>query len=372
MKKIGVLLPYSKAYPKMGKDFMNGLNLIFSRREDIQLNVEGIGIGNDPKGIINSCQKLINQESVDIITGLLGHWGISEICDFVEGMDETMIYSDLGATIPLSLKNRKGIYCNSLELSKSIAELGGYFVKNGIKDIATSTCYYEAGYDFIEAMERGIHLSTDTEFAGHFITPLHPRENEADLMAKFVEDTNPDVIFGFHNSIYAQEHASYLKKNSVHKSIPMYTTPFSVEENIWTEHGDLLDGIQCVSSWFPELETPQNSTFIELYKKEFGKPPSIFALLGYENGLLIDRFFVNSNSKTTKLTDLKGPRGKLTINHETNRTEFPNYLWMLKSNGESYRRERREMLESNEITKNMFVDKSYNKSDGWQNAYLCH
>ncbi|NJM36310.1 MAG: hypothetical protein HC850_18260 [Rhodomicrobium sp.] len=208
--------------------------------------------------------------------------------------------------------------CNSLDLCQSVYLLGKYFSTNNFKKIGTSSCYYEVGYDILESLDNGISNS-NTTFSGHFITPLNPRDNEVDLMTDFFEENKPDVIFGFHNGIYAKEHATYIKKNKINQSIPLYTTYFSTEDDIIQDNITDFDGIKSISTWFPELETEENKFFIANYTKEYNKKPSVFSLLGYENGLLINSFFKNQNLYEL---ETKSPRGNMSIGKDTNRTNL--------------------------------------------------
>jgi len=365
LKKIGVLLPQSKAYPRMGKEFMNGLRLSL-KDDSVEFKIEGIGNGSDSKDVINAIQKLVNQEGVSLTTGMLGHKGIDEIYDFVEAIDETLLYSDIGGTLGLSLEKRKGIYCNSFDICRSMELLTEYLLKNDMKNIGISSCYYDAGYSFLQAIENVLSQNNSAGFAGHFITPLQPRDNEAELMTAFAETCKPDAIIGFHNGLFAEEHASYLRQNKVNKQIPMYLTPFSVNDTILKEYSKELDSVHTAASWYPELNNDENKKFIKEYMEEFGAAPSIFSLLGFENGLLIQKVQKNSIND-----EIKGPRGNFSIDKNTNRTNFNHYLWELSSSEKGNGWLVKDKLNNNEnVIQKKFVDS--NNEGGWNNAYLCH
>ncbi|WP_044401932.1 ABC transporter substrate-binding protein [Lacinutrix sp. Hel_I_90] len=366
MKKIGVLLPQSKEYPTMGKEFMNGLKLTLPNA-DYSLVVEGIGFGNDPEHIINAIQKFVNQEDVHLTTGLMGHKGLDDILDFIEGIEEPFIYSDFGATCPLDLSKRENIYCNSLNLYDATRTLGKYFLDNGIFNIGTSTCYYESGYGFIEAMENALEKDKAGKFSGHFITPLHPRDNESELMSQFVSETKPDALFAFHNGIYAEEHATFLSENKINSQTPLYTLPFSVDDKILAKFPEIFNNTKCISSWFIDLETKENKKFIQEYQQKYNKTPSVFSVLGYENGLLIYNYLKNKNAFSSE--SIIGPRGELNnAIHKNNRTVVKQYLWNLNWVNNTYKFD---CLE--ELKQTIAIDYlSKKEGNGWHNSYLCH
>lgn len=69
--KIGILLPQSKQYPSLDRDFMRGMKL---NDLDVKFFIESIGIGADEKIIIEKMQKLSLQEDISIF---IGFWDIA-------------------------------------------------------------------------------------------------------------------------------------------------------------------------------------------------------------------------------------------------------------------------------------------------------
>ncbi len=365
MKNVGVLLPMSKTYPKMGKEFLNGLKLTLG--DGINFKIEGIGLAADSKVVIDGFQKLVNQEDVHVTTGLLGHFEMKEILEFIEESEEPLIYSDMGATRPVSLEGKKYVWCNSFDLYGSTSKLAEYFLENGLTNVGVSTCYYESGYGFVEAMERVLYDEGKGRFAGHFITPMEPRENEAEIMSEFAKACKADAIFAFHNGIYAQEHAAFLKESQINKMTPLYAGPFTIEDKVLDNFPEIFHGTRCLTTWSEALDLDENKKFISNYNETYGKLPSVFALLGYENGLLIKEFL----EKKSKLEETKilGPRGSLRIDSVTRRTKFEHCLLELDFNNGKYEKRVKEKL--GKFDYNINTDGN-NEVGGWYNAYLCH
>lgn len=107
--KIGILIPKSKQYPTIDKDFMRGLKL---NNLNAKFFVESIGIGADEKMIIDRIQKLNFQEEVSIIIGFFGHKNMSEVYNYTSKNDILLIAADLGATLPYETQAYKGVYIN--------------------------------------------------------------------------------------------------------------------------------------------------------------------------------------------------------------------------------------------------------------------
>lgn len=368
-KKIGVLIPQSNTFPLMGKAFLNGFKLAIG---DLNCDyfVEGIGSGADAKQLLNSYQKLSYQNSVDITTGLLGHHGYRELSHFVSQNDEVLVAADLGAKKPFQTPN--GVYQNSLGLYDSLQSLVQYFESNSIAKIASSTCYYESGYDFVAALSDSLDATEKVEFAGHFITPLHPRENESELMFETMQAVDPDAIVAFHNTVYAKEHAEFLSKNELQNKYPIYALPFTCAEDVIEKFPTVLEKIKVVSSWYPTMENATNQKFIIDYQKSYNKQPDFFALLGYENGLVIREALTQNERSiqdTLKAINIEGPRGPINFNENHNRTTYTNYLWEIKN--DSSQGLSKKMLDKLEQPSALDTSQQ-NEQAGWYNSYLCH
>ena len=361
---IGVLLPQSKEFPKLGKEFLNGVRLALDANR-VDFKVEGIGFANNAERVIDAIEKLSNQNELSCITGILGHRDLSQILDHIERIDQRLIYTDLGATKPLDLSGRSGIFCNSLDLYGATGALGRYFLDQGLLNVATSTCYYESGYGFTDAMHRALYRDNKGRFAGHFITPLHPRDNEAQLLSEFVSATSPDALFAFYNGTFAKEHAEFLAESKVYKHIPLYTLPFTVTTEILNAFPGVFHSVRFVSSWLPEDINTKNVEFILNYTKIFGEKPSIFAVLGYENGLLIKH---NLKTQDFDTTTIKSPRGDLVTEAKANRTFINQRLWEIHWNGNSYEHTFLQNLDTTNIHDDPVRE---DNSPGWHNAYLC-
>ena len=210
------------------------------------------------------------------------------------------------------------------------------------------------------------------EVVGHFITPHTPREDEAELMSSFFNDTSADTVVAFHNGVFAKEHATFLQKNEQYKNKTFYCLPFSCEDTIVKEFPEVAEKFNVVSSWYPELTNTANQTFVRAYVDLHKKSPSIFALVGYENGLAIAAALSKDNqlSESMKELTIEGPRGTINFKKGTNSTSFIPQIWNVKLAGEEVKREINNSIKLDQFhEENPIPNQPVN---GWFNAYLCH
>lgn len=366
-KTIGILLPQSKAYPKMSKSFMNGLRLGLDDLE-YDLIIEGIGNGSNTDELINKFQKINFQYNTFAITGIFGHVGFNELAELVSLSDQILVAADFGAKSFSKLPNR--VFRNSLGLYDSLQTLLHFLDKRNISKIATSTCYYDAGYDFIHALDQYItNNTTNLELTGHFITPLHPRKNESDLMHSYFREIKPEAIISFHNGVFASEHAAFIEQNKLYNDFDIYSLPFSFTKEIRDNLKAHKKSINIIGNWFEEIESPENSNFKKVYNAKFNHTPDYFSLLGYENGMILKYALRNeSNLETDELIKnikITGPRGKISFDNIYRTSFYENYVMTVENNNTSI----------NKIKNDTDLDyaKIFEENNfGWHNSYLCY
>ncbi|WP_343707002.1 ABC transporter substrate-binding protein [Flavobacterium sp.] len=371
--KIGVLLPKSQQYPSLNKDFIRGLKL---NNLNVKFFVESIGIGADEKLIIDKLQKFTFQEDISIVIGFLGHRNIPEVYKYASSNDILLLVADLGATTHYQTSGHKGIFINSLGLTDSCYHLGKYFSDKKYK-ISTSTSFYDSGYGMLHALEYA--FKEKTHFTGHYITPFIPRENEASYMDQIINTQQPNAVFAFYSGLYADENADFLKQNKLTQKYPFYVTPFFINDKILDEYKNNPHELYVVSSWMPN--DTESVDFTSGYKEVYNENPSLFSVLGYENGLILKNLLLNArNLKTSSLIEeihrlnIEGPRGTIRFDKDTNRTRFNHYIYQLNLdplNNISFRKIET-LINDGDFIKAFASQTKPDYVGGWDNAYLCH
>ena len=122
-----------------------------------------------------------------------------------------------------------------------------------------------------------------------------------------------------------------------------------------------------------------NKVFKEVYKDKTKRDPSIFALQGWETGLVLKQIFIDCKTYYTdgnKIADhlatiqIDGPRGEMKFDKETHYFFAPVHKCSLKNNTAN--------LESEWINniddkwKAFTAIENSSNSAGWLNTYLCY
>jgi branched-chain amino acid transport system substrate-binding protein len=377
--KVGVIALHSTFYSTMTSDFVQSLKLgMGSRSGEVEFVFEGIDFGTDEKALVKTGQKLLFDD-VDVVVGFVGHYGLDKLVALFELNNVIFLYSDLGAAAPMGIDHGQNSFGNSLGLWESLRR-GAYFdVNRGCKTVALSASFYDCGYGlglaYVDAF-----VKNGGELVLNYIAPRIIEDNEAERMMTIFEGIDADVVLALFSGLEALEYADVLAKNGLKERLKFKCSPTVVEPHVLSEFGKLYEGMQSYSTWDASHENENNKLFCAAFDDKYERQPSFFALLGYENGLILSAamgILGEEEISTKKLraalmqVEVNGPRGILKFN-ELKRTSFNHYMQQVTLQGEGYVNSIVEELPEipGMVEEIIATDISLNGAQ-WFNAYLC-
>ena len=378
--KIGVLLAQSNAFPHLGRHYIDGVRMGFAHAGpgEAELKIEGIGLGGDKRALVDKAQKLVLEEQVDVLVGLVGHTGNHDLKTYLDNLEVPLVASDLGATFPDGDVASEWAFGHSLELANSAYITGMEMLKSGKKTIEYMTCYYDAGYHFALAMEHALYKNGG-EYTGHSITPLHPRENEAEIIAANIEHNQPDLVMSVNSGLFATEAVGYMAKADLANKYAFSLSPVSVDREALKKHN--ITRFESVATWFPELDNPHTRTLCELVEDRTGKHPTLFHMMGFEVGMVLGTLEKEAGKplspfalrKALAAAKVEGPRGEVSFEGDFNRANFDHYRWTPAIEGDAFVMKQGENLGAGKAFEDDVRHGPQNaEMGGWNNPYLCH
>lgn len=376
--KIGVLIPNSKIYPQIGFDFMNGLRIAAQDIPDLELLAEGIDFGAKDNVIIDKVQKLLFQGQFHAIIALGG----LVLRDCLTGVAETsqipILVSDLGGDT-FSIEKNEWLFHNSLEFCKSSWLMGTHMCDKGYKNIGIASSFYDAGYPFMYAFSEGIKKN-NLEPAFTHVLPYETLPTLKDDLLNHIKTQKPEAIFGTISHDYAALFLSHFNALTESNNLPIYGTSTMCSEDI-LEKLDKNISITNITTWVPELDNAANKTFMESYQEMFYKNPSLFSVLGYENGLALKHALksISQNNPSPKmLTEalkklrFEGPRSTFSYNEEDQIYKAPHWLVETSYKDKNYSNTVKKEIDEDQDREAALIQevKSLERS-GWLNPYLC-
>lgn len=338
--KIGVLSPQSNLFPAYPQSFMNGFRLGIDqhqalRKKQIEIITEPVGYGT-PFLSGQAARKLLYENNVDMMTGILGNEVVSQFADLFQQKEVPFIVCNAGEYYPVEpLRKNPFLFFNTLNLYQSsfmqARVATSQFGKKGI--IVTSL--YDSGYDAVYAFTHG------AEMEGGSTEVLVIRKGAADSLSEVlsrIRAVSPDYVFALLSGDVARDFVLRFR-NEEGSSLPLLASSFVTEESFLATLGASAADIETITPWNKNLELPVNVDFVKKYRETNRSNPDMMAMLGYETGLLTYRALAGCNgdfsggclARVLRSAQIASPRGDFSIQPETGWSHTPLYLTKIKA-----------------------------------------
>ena len=365
MKKIGVLVPQSKTYPTLGKEFINGLKLNDS--EEISFLIEGIGLGENVEMICEKMDKLVLQEDVHAIVGLFGDNRLAVAYEKVNSLEIPTVFGRLGAHQDIILENNKYAFTLSYGMCDALAFLGKWLVNNDFRNIGISGSFNDVGYGFVQTFEKSLYEAGGV-FSGHYTPPLNPRPDEAEFLKEFYENVKSDAVCQLYNGVFAKENIEYLESVEGGIDTPLFFMPFALDNELLDRAAKVTRDLYALGSWLPVGLTGEPTSFDSNYYNAHGVYPSIVSLVGFLVKQAIEEV-VDKKEELLKGGTIPMKNDALTgVWDENLRFSAPVKLWKAQTSESSTYLE---VCDSSKDT-NELKEPFEGQIKGWHNAYLCY
>ena len=381
--KVGILYPRSTVYPGMMLDFVDGVRTFLKKQgldSKVQLVTESIGFAGSEKDVYEKAEKLLILENVELLVAYIDEKVTGLLEPLIASSGKLLLIVNPGANYPENWIPQPTIIHLTLQdaflcwLSGKISE-----GKNGKSGLMAS-CFYDCGYLHLATMVNGFnktggnivynYVNKQKEWVGFEIKEM------TDYLEK--DPTTQNLLCIFDStpaSLFYRELNQYAKSGQLHLLVsPMMLQPLALE-NIGSGFQFDIEG--CLS-WSASDENTANKEFIAYYHQQTKRQPDIFALLGWETGMVIEKVLLsdidfNQGEKITAAlanSILKGPRGEMKLDTRTNYFCAPYLNCRVPKNSANI-----EMKPESfplQEWETYIQENTENAGSGWINTYLCY
>ncbi len=325
--KIGVLLPYSKVYALLGEGITNGMNLYF---ESIGNAIAGRKIElikedeeNDPQVSLRKARKLIEQDKVDLMTGLVSSAVAYAVRDLVHQNKKILVISNAGANDLCRKLKSPYVFRVSFSNWQPNYPMGEWIAKNVSKKIFVSGPDYAAGKEQIGAFKESF-LAAGGTLLGELYPPF-PNTDYGPFLTK-IADAKPEASYSFYSGSDAVAFVKQFDEYGLKKSVKLTGSGFMVDNDVLPAQGKSALGAITGLHWADTLDNPENKKFMEDYQKKFNALPTSFSVQGFDAARVIHESLQKLNGDTSdsdkiakamETVKFASPRGPFEIDPET-------------------------------------------------------
>ncbi len=318
---IGFLTPYSTVYPYFSPHLLAGwllgMGLDPVQQKTVQFVPEFTQQGG-ASASTDAARKLIYFNRVDVVSGLIGYKSVIDIIPMLEREKGTGFFFDMGEYIPHFPYLSPNIFYASNQLWQSQYALGQWAMQKFGAEGEIIAPLYEVGYHLSPAFIQGV------KDAGGPCPPINvipadheqPMKLELDEYFSKWEKQRPAYV---HAIFCGNLGIKFLQKwmaSGLQNKIPLILHEAMAYDDMLEDikEGDVT--FYTARSWMREDERKENQLFVKTFERYAQQPANVFALMGYEAGLIwrellphaVKKDFVTVR-KLLQSEVVRGPRG---------------------------------------------------------------
>jgi branched-chain amino acid transport system substrate-binding protein len=285
--RIGLMLPYTGTYAQLGVAITNGFKLAVAesggKLGGRELEYFTVDDESDPAKATDNANKLVTRDKVDVLIGTV-HSGVEMgIVKIARESGVLHINPNAGADAATGALCAPNIFRTSFTNWQPAYPMGKVLADRGIKKVVTLTWNYGAGTESINGFKEGF-----TKAGGSVVKELllpFPSVEFQPLLTE-IASIKPDAVFVFFAGGGAAKFLKDWQAAGLKGKIGLYATGF-LTDGILESVGDAAEGIETTLHYGDGIETPKNKTFRLNYAKTYKLQPDVYAVQGYDAGLLL-------------------------------------------------------------------------------------
>jgi branched-chain amino acid transport system substrate-binding protein len=325
--RVGFMLPYTGTFAQLGVAIENGFRLAINEQGGKlggrEIEYFKVDDESEPSKGIENANKLVQRDKVDVLVGTV-HSGVQ--------MGIQKVARDSGV---LSLIPNAGVHAatrglcapnvfrTSFTNSQPTRALGQAMMAKGHKKAVWITWKYAAGDEAFEGFKESY-----TAAGGTIVKELGLPFPQVEFQALLTEIAalKPDAVACFFAGGGAAKFIRDYAAAGLKDKIPLYGSGF-LTEGVLEAAGPAADGIITTMHYSDSLDTPRNKKFRLDYAKAYKAQPDVYAVQGYDTGLLLiqganavkgDLASKPALYKAMEGATIDSPRGKWTMSKAHN------------------------------------------------------
>lgn len=285
--RIGFMLPYTGTFAQLGVAIENGVRMAL---EEAGGKLGGRDIeffkvddeSNPAKGVENAT-RLVQRDKVDVLIGTV-HSGVQMGIHKVARESGVLnLIPNAGVHAATRQQCAPNVFRTSFTNAQPTLALGKPMVERGHKRAVWITWNYAAGDEAFEGFEQSY-----TAAGGTIVKKLGLPFPNVEFQALLTEIAalKPDAVACFFAGAGAAKFLRDYAAAGLSRSIPLYGSGF-LTEGVLDAAGDAAEGVITTMHYSDSLDTPRNKQFRLHYAKTFKLQPDVYAVQGYDTGLLL-------------------------------------------------------------------------------------
>ncbi len=311
--KIGVITTLSGGGAGLGIDMRDAFTLAIkqSGNKDVELVIEDDA--QKPELAVQIAEKMIQGDKVDLMTGII--WSNLAMAVVPNTVTQDVIYlSPNAGPSALAGANCNPNYFNVAYQNDNFHEAMGQYANKDYKNAFILAPNYPAGKDALTGFKR--------YYKGALAGEIYTQVGQTDYAAEIaqIRASGADTVYFFLPGGMGIAFMKQYAQSGV--NIPVMGPGFSFSQDVLPAIGDAALGVKNSATWSKDLDNEANKKFVEAFKAEYKRLPSIYAAQSWDTANLILAALSEASVKdkdafraALKAADFQSVRGKFVFNN---------------------------------------------------------
>ncbi|VXC11460.1 ABC transporter substrate-binding protein [Flavobacterium sp. 9AF] len=381
MQKIGLLLPRSTYYDTISFDIYQGLKsgLENSEKKEFQIITENIGFGADKQQCYRAAEKLLLEENVSFVIAYIGHRTAELLRPLFLAANKILLVLDAGSNLPNEWPACPNIIYHSLHNALGARFTAQKAINDGFTDGALITGYYDGGYLHTYSISKSFE-----DFNGKIVfnhaTGYKAEDFSMEPLESHLKNYPNTALLSLFSGDFVQWYFKEIEKHFKNQNLPIYLTPFGLEESMLEKAVFPSNRTKGVISWSKKINNSENRLFIETLEST-NRKPNLFSLVSWESAFLgiklVELLEIHKNNLLEINSALKdftfnGPRGAVSFDSATNTTLSPLYEAKIVNHNDFCEIEiEKNITNYKEEYQKLTAFNLENVNSAWYNSYTC-
>ncbi len=325
--RVGLMLPYTGTFAQLGVAIENGFRMALAEQGGKlggrEVEFFKVDDESEPSKGVENATKLVQRDKVDVLVGTV-HSGVQMGIQKVARESGVLsLIPNAGVHAATRALCAPNVFRTSFSNSQPTRALGKVMVDKGHKKAVWITWKYAAGDEALEGFKEGF-LAAGGTIIKEMSLPFPNVEFQAFLTE--IASLKPDAVACFWAGGGAAKFIKDYAAAGLKGKIPLYGSGF-LTEGVLDAAGPAADGIITTMHYSDSLDTARNKAFRLAYAKAYKSQPDVYAVQGYDTGLLLvqgaNAVKGDLNNKPALYAAMEGatidsPRGKWTMSKSHN------------------------------------------------------
>lgn len=227
-------------------------------------------------------EKDIKRDHVDFMTGVV--FSNIMLAALPEALDANTFYlSPNAAPSPMAGKDCNPLFFAVSWPNDAYHEAAGEFAnQRGMKSVYLLAPNYQAGKDSLSGFKR--------TFKGQVVGENYTKLGQLDYAAELAEirAAHPQVLYVFLPGGMGINFIKQFVGAGLGKDMTLLLPGFSADQDVITPVGGAMSGLFNTAHWSPDFTNAANVKFVDAFRKEYNRTPTLYASQGYDTARLID------------------------------------------------------------------------------------